>query len=102
MRLNEDERYEREYHDPEKRSNANSIQVCFKDGTKAPLSEVEYPLGHRRRREEGIPALMEKFATNVARVFGAKQRRSVLAACTDRAKLEAMPVHEFTDTLVRP
>jgi 2-methylcitrate dehydratase len=102
MRLAEDERYERDYHDPEKRSNANSIQVYFRDGSKSPLSEVEYPLGHRRRRKEGVPELMRKFETNVARVFAAKQRDLVLRTCTDRKTVEAMPVHEFVDLLTRP
>ena len=100
MRLSEDERYERDYHDPEKRSNANSIQVHFKDGTKSPLSEVEYPLGHRRRRKEGVPVLMQKFETNVARVFAAKQRERVLEVCRDRKAVEAMAVNEFVDLFV--
>lgn len=97
--LKESAQYEREYHDPAKRTNANSIQVFFKDGTKTPLSEVLYPLGHRRRRQEGIPALMEKFERNVARVFAAKQRDAILKACLDPKRLEAMPVNEFMDLL---
>lgn len=100
MHLTEDERYEREYHDPEKRSNANSIQVVFRDGTKSAVSEVEYPLGHRRRRGEGVPVLMRKFESNVARVFGAKRRARVLEVAGDRTTLEALPVNEFVDLLV--
>ncbi len=100
MKLAETARYERDYHDPAKRSNANSIQVFFKDGTKTPLSEVEYPLGHRRRRKEGIPLLMAKFERNVARVFAAKQRDRVLHACLDQQRLEAMAVNEFVDLVV--
>jgi 2-methylcitrate dehydratase len=99
MRLSESAQYEREYHDPAKRTNANSIQVYFKDGSKTPLSEVLYPLGHRRRRNEGIPALMEKFERNVSRVFAAKQRDAILKACLDQKRLEAMPVNEFMDLL---
>ena len=99
MRLSESAQYEREYHDPAKRTNANSIQVFFKDGTKTPLSEVLYPLGHRRRRQEGIPALMEKFERNVSRVFAAKQRDAILKACLDQKRLGAMPVNEFMDLL---
>ena len=99
MRLAESKQYEREYHDPAKRTNANSIQVFFKDGTKTPLSEVLYPLGHRKRRKEGIPALMEKFEKNVARVFAPKQRDAILEACLDQKRLEAMPVNEFMDLL---
>lgn len=99
MKLSESAQFERDYHDPAKRSNANSIHVYFKDGTKAPLSVVEYPLGHRRRRKEGIPAVMEKFEKNVARVFAAKQRGRIMAVCLDQQKLEATPVNEFMDLL---
>ncbi|MGH8620574.1 MAG: bifunctional 2-methylcitrate dehydratase/aconitate hydratase [Burkholderiales bacterium] len=99
MTLKESARYEREYHDPAKRANANSIQVFFKDGTKTPLAEVLYPLGHRRRRKEGIPVLMEKFERNVARVFAPKQRDAILRACLDQKRLEAMPVNEFMDLM---
>ena len=99
MRLSESTQYEREYHDPAKRTNANSIQVFFRDGTKTPVSEVLYPLGHRRRRQEGIPALMEKFERNVSRVFAARQRDAILKACLDQKRLEAMPVNEFMDLL---
>ena len=99
MKLSESAQFERDYHDPAKRSNANSIHVYFKDGTKAPLSVVEYPLGHRRRRKEGIPAVMEKFEKNVARVFAAKQCGRIMAVCLDQQKLEATPVNEFMDLL---
>ncbi|HWI14948.1 MAG TPA: bifunctional 2-methylcitrate dehydratase/aconitate hydratase [Burkholderiales bacterium] len=99
MRLTEHAQYEKDYHDPEKRSNANSIQVFFRDGSSTPLSEVEYPLGHRRRRAEGIPLLMEKFEKNVARVFAAKQRSRIMNVCLDQQALEAMPVHEFVDLM---
>ncbi|OGA50896.1 MAG: 2-methylcitrate dehydratase [Betaproteobacteria bacterium RIFCSPLOWO2_12_FULL_63_13] len=97
MKLSESAQYEREYHDPAKRTNANSIQVFFKDGSKSPLSEVLYPLGHRRRRKEGIPVLMDKFEKNVARVFAARRRDRVLAACLDPQRLDALAVNEFVD-----
>jgi 2-methylcitrate dehydratase len=100
MQLSESEVFEREYHDPAKRSNANSIQVYFKDGTRTPLSRVDYPLGHRRRRKEGIPLLIEKFEKNVARVFAEKQRRAIKDACLDRKRLAAMPVNEFFDLML--
>ena len=70
-------------------------------GGKTPLSEVNYPLGHRKRRQEGIPAVMKKFNENTAMVFAAKQKNAIIAACTDAKKLEAMAVHEFVDLLVR-
>ena len=97
MVLRESQRYSRDYLDPAKRTNANSIQVHFRDGTSTPVSEVEYPLGHRRRRAEGIPLLMEKFETNVRRVFAAKQAAAILALGRDRERLAAMPVNEFMD-----
>ena len=73
--------------------------LVFSDGTKAPLSVVEYPLGHRKRRKEGIPVVMEKFEKNVARVFAPKQRDRIMAVCLDQGKLEATPVNEFMDLL---
>jgi 2-methylcitrate dehydratase len=99
MHLAESKQYEREYHDPAKRTNANSIEVYFKDGTKTPLSEVLYPLGHRKRRKEGMPALEKKFETAVGRVFAPKQREAIVNACSDQQRLEAMPVNEFMDLL---
>ncbi len=99
MHLTESKQYEREYHDPAKRTNANSIQVYFKDGSKTPLSEVLYPLGHRKRRREGVPVLMAKFEKNVGRVFAPKQRDAILAASLDQRRLEATPVNEFLDLM---
>jgi 2-methylcitrate dehydratase len=95
MVLREDRTYSRDYLDPAKRTNSNSIKVHFNDGTSLPLSEVLYPLGHRRRRKEAIPVLMNKFETNVARVFAPRQRDAILRACLDQKRLEAMPVDEF-------
>ena len=99
MHLTESKVFEREYHDPAKRTNANSIQVYFKDGSKAPLSQVDYPLGHPKRRKEGIPLLIEKFDKNIARVYAEKQRRMIRDVCLDRPRLAAMPVNEFMDLL---
>jgi 2-methylcitrate dehydratase PrpD len=99
MKLAESARFEKDYHDPARRSNANSIQVFFNDGSKTPLSEVEYPLGHRRRRKEGVPVVMAKFEKNVARVFAPKQRDRILQVCLDQQRLEATPVNEFMDLM---
>ncbi len=99
MRLSESKAFERDYHDPAKRSNANSIQVRFADGSKTPLSQVDYPLGHRRRRAEGIPLLIEKFEKNLARVFAHKKRRAIGELCLDRKRFAALPVHELFDLL---
>jgi len=99
MNMQESREYEREYHDPKKRTNANSIQVYFKDGTGTPLSEVLYPLGHRRRRKEGVPVLMKKFETAVGKVFAAKRRDEIMAACADQKRLEALSVNRLMDLL---
>jgi aconitate hydratase 2/2-methylisocitrate dehydratase/2-methylcitrate dehydratase len=91
--------YTRDYLDPEKRSIANAIQVFFKDGTSSENIAVEYPIGHRRRRGEGIPELVKKFKTNLARRFDAKKQAEILALCLEQKTLEAMPVNEFVDML---
>ncbi len=96
----EDKGFSRDYHDPDKRSIANAITVEFKDGRKTGEVVVEYPIGHRRRRKEGIPLLVEKFKTNLARRFPEKQRTAILALCQDPKRLEATPVNEFVDLFV--
>jgi 2-methylcitrate dehydratase len=99
MVVREDRRYTRDYRDPAKRSNANAVRVHFADGTATPRVEVEYPLGHRARRREGMPLLLKKFEASVGRAFAPRQRRAVLDACADRVRLAAMPVNEFMDLL---
>ena len=89
-----------DYLDPEKRSIANAVQVFFKDGSKTEQIAVEYPVGHRRRRKEGIPLLEAKFRTNLARRYAEKQRDAILRLCLDQAQLEATPVNEFVDLFV--
>jgi 2-methylcitrate dehydratase len=93
----EDPQFTKDYHDPQKRSIANALTVEFKDGRKLKEVVVEYPIGHKRRRREGIPLLVEKFRTNLARRFPAKQQEAILAASLDLKTLEAMPVHEYVD-----
>ena len=92
--------YTKDYHDPEKRSIANAIQVSFKDGTSSSNIAVEYPIGHRRRRGEGIPELVKKFKVNLARRFDSNKQAEILALCLDQIKLEATPVNIFVDMLV--
>ncbi len=70
------------------------------DGTKLPEVVVEYPIGHRRRRQEGMPVLVEKFRTNLARRFPKKQQQAILDASLDRERLEVMPVNEYVDLYV--
>jgi 2-methylcitrate dehydratase len=96
----EDPKFTRDYHDPEKRSISNGLTVELKDGTKLPEVVVEYPIGHRRRRKEGMPVLVEKFRANLARRFPAKQQKAILDVCLKQAELEGMPVHEFVDMFV--
>ncbi len=96
----ENPQYSRDYLDPSKRSIANAVQIFFKDGTSTEKVEVEYPIGHRRRRKEGIPLLIKKFETNLARRFPAKQQKAILDICLDHARLESMPVNEFVDLFV--
>ncbi len=100
MQCKENPRYSTDYLDPEKRSIANAIQIFFKDGTKTDEVEVQYPIGHRRRRSEGIPVLEAKFKTNLGRRFPAKQQRKILELCLDQTTLEATPVNAFVDMLV--
>jgi 2-methylcitrate dehydratase len=96
----EDPQFTRDYHDPDKRSIANGLTVEFKDGSKLAETLVEYPIGHKRRRKEGMPVLVEKFKTNLARRFPAKQQHAILDLCMDAKKLEGTPVGEFVDLFV--
>src|SRR5947207_2617533 len=96
----EDKNFTRDYHDPKKRSIANALTVEFKDGGKLKEVVCEYPIGHRRRRKEGMPILVEKFKTNLARRFPPEQQRTILALCADPGRLEKTPVNEFVDLFV--
>ena len=93
----EDPQFTADYHDPEKSSIANALTVQFKDGTGFSEVVVEYPIGHRRRRADGIPLLEAKFRTNLARRFAPKQQQAILDVSLDAKKLEAMPVHAYVD-----
>jgi 2-methylcitrate dehydratase len=96
----EDRRFSRDYLDPEKRSIANGITIELADRSKLKEVVVEYPIGHRRRRKDGIPLLVEKFKTNLARRFPAKQQHAILELALDSGRLEATPVQEFVDLFV--
>lgn len=96
----EDPAFTRDYHDPEQRSIANALTVEFTDGSKLDEVVCEYPIGHKRRRKEGIPLLEAKFRINLARAFPDKQQENILAASLDQKTLEAMPVHEYVDMYV--
>ncbi len=96
----EDPQFTKDYHDPEKRSIPNGLTVELNDGTVLPEVVVEYPIGHRRRRREGMPILVEKFKTNLARRFPAKEQKAILDISLDKKRLEAMPVNEYVDLYV--
>ncbi|UCH53830.1 MAG: bifunctional 2-methylcitrate dehydratase/aconitate hydratase [Pseudomonadota bacterium] len=100
MKVVEDPRYSREYHEPAKRSIANAVQVFFNDGTSTEKIEIEYPIGHRRRRAEGIPVLVAKFRDALASRFPDKQAKVILDLCQDTPRLERMPVREFMQLMV--
>jgi 2-methylcitrate dehydratase len=96
----EDKGFTRDYHDRDKRSIANALTVEFKDGKKLGEFVCEYPIGHKRRRKEGMPVLVEKFKLNLARRFPSKQQQAILDACMNPARLHAMPVNDFVDLFV--
>jgi 2-methylcitrate dehydratase len=89
-----------DYLDPEKRSIGNAIQIFFNDGSETDRICVEYPIGHRRRRDEGIPLLIEKFQSNIATRLSPKQCQQLESVCGDPEHLEQMPVNEFTDLMI--
>jgi 2-methylcitrate dehydratase len=96
----EDPAFTRDYLDPGKRSIANGITIEFMDGSKLAEVMVEYPVGHRRRRAEGIPLLIEKFRTNLARCFPEKQQKTILDVSLDAERLRDYPVNEYMDLYV--
>jgi 2-methylcitrate dehydratase len=97
MEVVEDLRYSKDYHDPDKRSIANAIQIFFKDGTSTEKVEIEYPIGHRRRRAEGIPVLEAKFQAALKAHYSPAQAEKIIALCSDQKKLEEMKVTTFMD-----
>jgi 2-methylcitrate dehydratase len=98
----EDTSYTADYHDPAKRSIANAITIELNDGTVLDEVAVEYPIGHARRREAGIPLLIEKFKINLNRIYEKGQQDKILALSLDYDKLTSTPVNEFMDMLARP
>jgi 2-methylcitrate dehydratase len=96
----EDPRFSRDYLDPAKRSIANGITIEWKDGRLIPEAVVEYPVGHRRRRKEGVPLLLAKFRANLARRFAPRRQQRILDVALDAGALAAMPVHEFVAMMV--
>ena len=101
MEINEDKRFTKEYLEPDKRSIANSIQVCFNDGTETEEVVVEYPVGHRRRRKEGIPLLEEKFLNNLNTCFDSDHSKKIFDLCLDQEKLKNLSVDNFMEMFVK-
>jgi len=97
----EDVQYTKDYHDPEKRSIANAMTITLKDGTVLDEVAIEYPVGHKRRRSEGLPLLVKKYQTNLARIFDGKQLEEIAALTLDYEKLSNTPVNQVMDLLVK-
>ena len=98
----EDPSFTADYHDPDKRSIANGLTIEFDDGTRLPEVTVEYPIGHKRRRPEGIALLEQKFVAHVTRRFAGKQQAAILRLCLDQNALQSTPVNELVDLLAIP
>jgi 2-methylcitrate dehydratase len=97
MQTVENKQYSRDYLDPNKRSIANAVQVFFKDKSSTEQVTVEYPLGHRMRRQEALPSLLDKFDHNLSTQFTREQVDAIKTVCGDQSRFEAMPVNEFVN-----
>lgn len=97
----EDPQFTKDYHDPEKRAISNALTVRFKDGTILAEVLVEYPIGHPRRREEGIPRLIEKYKKNLGRIFSQKQQRQILDATLNYDDFVKMDVNHIVDLMMK-
>ncbi|SCW54704.1 2-methylcitrate dehydratase [Paenibacillus tianmuensis] len=100
MVVTENPQYSRDYLDPDKRSIANAIQIRFTDGTETPNVECEYPIGHRRRRAEGLPKVIDKFEANLLTRFPKQKAAQILELSLDLERLEQMPVNEYMNLYV--
>jgi 2-methylcitrate dehydratase len=101
MIIKEDPRYTEEYLEAGKRSIANKLQIFFKDGSSTDAIEIEYPIGHKRRRDEGIPVLEKKFKSNLLKVFSREQSLKIYNSCIDQDNLESMSVLDFQELFVK-
>lgn len=100
MHCHEDPEFTQDYHDPDKRSITNGLTITLKDGQTLSEAVIEYPVGHKRRRPEGMPLLLKKFRTNLAHQFPEAQQLRILSASLDKPLFENMPVNEFLDLWV--
>ena len=101
MQVRENTTFTQEYYAADKRHIGNAVQVFFKDGASTSRIAVDVPIGHRKRRAEGMPMLVKKFEAATAAHFSVKQTESIKALFADRARLEQLPVHEFVAGLVK-
>lgn len=101
MQVRENTQFTQEYYAADRRYIGNAVQVFFRDGSSTARIAVDYPIGHRKRRAEGMPVLVKKFESSVAAHFSPKQTESIKALFADRARLEQMPVQEFVAGLVK-
>jgi len=101
MQVHENGTFTKEYYERDKRYIGNAVQVFFKDGSSTPRVAVDFPIGHRKRREEGIPVLVKKFEASVAAHFSAKQAAAITSIFADAARLDAMPVQDFVAAMVK-
>jgi 2-methylcitrate dehydratase len=100
MQVRENPAFTQEYYASDKRFIGNAVQVFFRDGSSTPRIQVDFPIGHFRRRREGMPVLVKKFEASVAAHFPPKQTALILSTFQDVAKLDAMPVNEWMATMV--
>jgi 2-methylcitrate dehydratase len=100
MQVRENPSFTRDYYAADKRYIGNAVQVIFRDGSVSPRVAVDYPIGHRKRRAEGMPVLVRKFEASVSAHFDARQARAIIELCADRPKLTAMRVDDFVSALV--
>ena len=101
MEVRENPQFTADYYAPDKRYIGNAIQVSFRDGSSTPRIQVDYPIGHRKRRAEGYPLLLRKFESSVAALFPERQCRRIQALFADAAQLDATAVDDFVAHLVR-
>jgi len=100
MKVSENKTFSQDYLDPNKRSIANAVQVFFKDGSKTARVQVDYPIGHRTRRAEGIPVLLDKFKQNLSSRFSPAQSKQIFTLCQDGQALSSMSVNAFIENLL--
>lgn len=102
MEVRENPQFTADYYARDKRYIGNAVQVFFRDGNETERVAIDYPVGHRRRRDEGLPLLREKFERSVAGWFGAERAAGIIALAARASELDAMPIDEFVGALVVP